>query len=58
LGASTFISLSGSPTSASDAFSIDTKFAVAVPEPASLTLLGAVALGLLGYGRTRKWRTR
>jgi hypothetical protein len=58
LGASAFISLSGSPTSASDAFSIDTEFAVTVPEPASLTLLGVVALGLLGYGRTRKRRTR
>ena len=58
MGASAFINLSGSPTSASDEFSINTEFAVTtVPEPASLTL-GAVALGLLFYGHTRKRRTR
>jgi hypothetical protein len=55
LGASAFINLSGSPTSASDQFSINTEFAVtAVPEPASLTLLSFGAAGLAGYG----WRRR
>jgi hypothetical protein len=31
--------------------------AVAVPEPASLTLLGFGAAGLLGYGWRRRWRS-